>query len=681
MSDPYMLPPLKKLIRALLICMPLSLEGSDLDFDGTMSEPVLRGYLSRSMTLMHLLADQGDFNDNLRMMKNTGVKIAGRAVYNWGREQGGESALPGRLARARENATKVHAIDPEIILQACVFEIVSDDVNKLKIPEWIFEELSLPVETRTFHFEDMGYINGRGRDQWGKATCIPDVSRRETQLWFHFLAASYIDIGCEAIHFGQAELMNGNDPELVHWSAVLARARAHARKHARRHFLLCDAHVPDGGLKRGDHLLFDFHSFPLRIEEVSGNPREGRLRVGFSDAFYGRSKGGTTPGGWKCEHLPFLVELDNYGRSSSPGSAGMGVHWVWGWDEITWFSQQPRTDRDDWLRNAWQWVRQNDSASYLQMPGIRCLSGAADGKRWYFANQASLATPGGYGQEAVIREIWQNDAPSAPITKGLRVFTCGNSFHAWFVPEILKDMAEKAGIKGHEIVGVSKIGGSRAIQHWDIPDAQNEAKPALIAAKADVLTLACLFPPDDGIGKFATLAAGHNPAARVLLQEFWIPRDKLEWPFQGNENEVNFDAATPASLRALHDPYFKQMDDHVVALNQKLGRQVVFVVPVGQAVVALRERVIAGKVPGIQRQSQLFTDKLGHPQAPVEALASYCNFAVLYRRTPVGLPMPDVLAKSSNPLWRNENLNLILQQLAWDAVTGQPLAGVARQDR
>lgn len=662
-------------VLALLPAIPLPLAAGEYQFDGAMNEPVLRSYLSRSMTMMNILTGQGDFEDNLRMMKDTGVKLAGRAVYNWGREQGGESSLPEKLARAKVDAARVHQADPEIILQACVFEIVSDDVNRLEVPAWTFAALGLPVEKRNFRFGEMNYANGRGKDQWGKGTCIPDVSRLETQLWFHYLAASYIDIGCEAIHFGQVELMNGNDPDLVHWNGVLERARAHATKHARRHFLLCDAHVPGGGLKRGDHLLFDFHSFPLRIEEIAGSPREGRLRTGFADAIYGRSAGGTSPSGWKCDHLPYLVELDNYGHSRSPGQAGMGAPWVWGWDEITWFSQQPRTYQDDWLRGAWQWVRQTDPAGYLQMPGIRCLSGAADGKQWYFANRA------GYGQEDIIREIWQSDTPSGPITKGLRVFTCGNSFHAWFVPQILKDMAEKAGITGHEIVGISKIGGSRAIQHWDIPDDQNQAKAALRGATADVLTLACMLDPDDGIEKFASLAADHNPAARVLLQEFWVPWDKLEWPFRGNENDVNFDTATAASLRALHAPYFKQMDDYIVALNQKLGRQVVFVVPVGQAVVALREKVIAGEVPGIQKQSELFTDKLGHPQAPVEALASYCNFAVLYRRTPVGLPIPNVLEKSANPLWRDEKLNLILQQIAWDAVTSHPLAGVTAQAR
>jgi hypothetical protein len=50
---------------------------------------------------------------------------------------------------------------------------------------------------------------------------VPDVSRQETKLWFYFLAASFIDVGIEAIHFGQIELMNGNDRDLEHYSQIL----------------------------------------------------------------------------------------------------------------------------------------------------------------------------------------------------------------------------------------------------------------------------------------------------------------------------------------------------------------------------------------------------------------------------------------------------------------------------
>jgi len=280
--------------------------------------------------------------------------------------------------------------------------------------------------------------------------------------------------------------------------------------------------------------------------------------------------------------------------------------------------------------------------------------------------------------------LWGEDA-SAPIPEtglistGLRVFTCGNSFHAWFVPQVMADMAAKAGIGGHIVVGVSRIGGSKAIQHWNVPDEKNEAKAALRAGKVDVLTLACMLQPDEGIEKFVRLALEGNPRVRVTIQEFWIPSDTDAWPYPGDINQVDFDAPTPESLRALHQRYFKAMDDYVDDLNARLGagHPVLFAVPAGQAVLALRERIVAGKVPGIVRQSDLFADKIGHPRPPLEALVSYCNFAVVYRRSPVGLPMPEVLARArkDHPDW-DEALNRTLQEIAWQAVTDNPRSGV-----
>ncbi len=341
-------------------------------FDGSMSEEVLRSYLSRSMTTMYLLTGHGDFDDNLCVLTNCGVKFAGRAVYQWGREAGGAPALLKKLELARANAAKIHRVDPELILQACIFEIVSRDVNELSVPAWAFEGLGRPVERRNFRYEEMTYSSGRGSNQWGQSASVPDVSHSETKLWFYFLARVYIDIGCEAIHYGQAELMNGNDLKLDHWAEVLTQARGYAAKHARRHFILCDAHVPRGGLVRDDKLLFDFHSFPLRIEELPDKPKQ------------------------------------------APGEADQGRFWVWGWDEITWFSQQPENARNEWLGYAWKWVREHDPDGFVQMPGMRIISGAADGKRWYDVNQSSPATPNGFGQEQTVRAIWAADTNSAP---------------------------------------------------------------------------------------------------------------------------------------------------------------------------------------------------------------------------------------------------------------------------
>ena len=206
------------------------------------------------------------------------------------------------------------------------------------------------------------------------------------------------------------------------------------------------------------------------------------------------------------------------------------------------------------------------------------------------------------------------EAPSNHV--GQRVFTAGHSFHAW-LPPWLKEVADSAGIQGHEIVGVSMIGGSKVIQHWDLPDEKNLVKAALRAGKADVLTLSPMWKPDDGIEKFAKLALENNPNIRVTVQEFWLPYDRLRG--YGDLEK---------SLRPWADPPPADPKD-------------------------------------------LFADSLGHPKPPIQALSAYCHFAIIYHRSPVSLPIPCRLA-GKYP----EDLNRLLQELAWDAVTHHPLTGV-----
>jgi hypothetical protein len=374
-------------------------------FDGTMSRLVMENYLSRSISMEGLLNGRGDFDDNVRMLKHTGAKFIGRSLCLWG----GEANLLRNLDRAKLLVPKLHEADPEMILQACVFEIVTAQVDQVPVPAWAFVALGQPVETRNFRYADMLYADGRRKNQWGRNGSVPDVSRPETKLWFYFLAASYIDLGFEAIHFGQAEIMNGNDRSLEHWSRVLELVRSYAAGHARRHMVLCDAHVPSGGLVRDGKLLFDFHSFPLRVMETPERPQEAILKVGFSDGIYGRSKGGLTFSGWSCEHLPYLVELDNWGASRQPGQANAGGIWVWGYDEITWFAHQSKQYRGDWLQYARDWVRRTDPNGHLQMPGSRTMRSPQDNRRWYYANNPSPATPDGLGDEDAIRAIWEKE--------------------------------------------------------------------------------------------------------------------------------------------------------------------------------------------------------------------------------------------------------------------------------
>jgi hypothetical protein len=378
-------------------------------FDRTISREVLENYLSRSISMEGLLNGRGDLDDNIRMLKTTGAKFIGRSICLWG----GEANLLSNFDRAKQQVPKVHEADPEMVLQACIFEIVSTQVEQVPVPDWAFAAFGQPVEKRNFRYADMIFPEGQRRN-WGPNASVPDVSRPETKLWFYFLAKSYIDLGFEAIHFGQVDLVGRNDPDRANWSQVLTIVRAYASQHARRHMVLCDGHVPSGGMVRDGQLLLDFHSFPLRIMETPERPQEAILKVGFSDGIYGRSKGGTTYSGWKCEHLPYLVELDNFGSSRQPGQAKAGGIWVWGYDEITWFAHQTRQYRADWLRYAWNWVRQTDPNGHLEMPGSRTERSPLDNRRWYYANNPSSAVPDGLGDEEAIRAIWKNDSAEPP---------------------------------------------------------------------------------------------------------------------------------------------------------------------------------------------------------------------------------------------------------------------------
>lgn len=261
-----------------------------------------------------------------------------------------------------------------------------------------------------------------------------------------------------------------------------------------------------------------------------------------------------------------------------------------------------------------------------------------------------------------------------PVAGGQRVFTCGHSFHV-FVYRILGEMAASAGINDHQSVGLSSIGGSRVSQHWEVAEEKNAAKAALRAGRVDALTLSPIWLPDAGIEAFARLGVQHNPALRIFVQEFWLPNDTYHpvYPLE-TRAVVDHNAATIPELTAQDARYRADLESHVREVNQRLGRSAVFVVPVGQATIALREKIIARQAPALRVQWNLFRDNWGHPTAPLRVLAGYCNFAAIYRRSPVGLPMPEEFKR--NEEYKDEKLNRLLQELAWAAVIGNPLSGV-----
>ena len=257
---------------------------------------------------------------------------------------------------------------------------------------------------------------------------------------------------------------------------------------------------------------------------------------------------------------------------------------------------------------------------------------------------------------------------------GLRIFTCAHSFHN-FVPEILAQIAAAAGIRDHRQVGCLMIGGSRVSQHWDVPEMESWAKEALGRGGVDVLTLSPIWLPDEGIENFARLGLEHNPAIRICVQEFWLPNDEYVpvYPLAAYK-EVDHDATDLDVLREHQGRYLRDLDEYVRGINQRLGRDAVCVVPAGQAALRLRERIVRGTAPGLRAQWQLFSDCWGHPAAPLRMLTAYCHFAVIYGRSPAGLPAIRLPGAPACPEWDGP-LSRLLQELAWTAAVVHPMSG------
>ncbi|HEX5104171.1 MAG TPA: hypothetical protein VFV87_10190 [Pirellulaceae bacterium] len=258
------------------------------------------------------------------------------------------------------------------------------------------------------------------------------------------------------------------------------------------------------------------------------------------------------------------------------------------------------------------------------------------------------------------------DDAAKPLPKGQRVFYTGHSFHM-FVPQRIEQMVKAAKIEGHKLVGTQGIGGSRVIQHWNLADEKNKAKQALMTGEVDVFTMAAhLQIPDEGITNFTELGLKHNPNLRLLVQESWYPFDGPP-PDKNIKNNSQRDDAKIADLQAAMDDWRKKFEAQADELNRKHGKTAVFIVPVGEAVVKLRGLILGGKYPGVAKQSELFTDPIGHGGPHIQNLASYCNFAAIYRISPKGLNLPGL----------TDEQNAIQQKIAWETVSAYPYAGVA----
>ncbi len=354
-------------------------------FDGSMQRQVLEYYLSRAASAQWITMSD-TLEDDIRVVLKTGLKFLGRAAGIW------KASMPddAHFRKVRAAAEKIHAADPEIILQACIFEAVyREDLETTPVPAFVFEAFGIPVEARCFRYDDCVMTPGGN---------MPDISRPETQMWFYYRGKNYIDCGCEAFHMGQIHLYCARDRGYSAIGKVLEMLRAYGKAHARRHKVIFDAH--SHSLVVNGRSLLDYNAMPFTRFPVLDRPGEKLVLVR-----EGKSGGGISPEGVYEKALPFLYEYDNWGgrdkwAHAHQTEAELAWNQWWGGDQISWFAYQDCEARNRFLEYTFKWTAINNPDGYFAFPLMRGLGESFDGQeRVYRLNNRSDACPDGFAQE------------------------------------------------------------------------------------------------------------------------------------------------------------------------------------------------------------------------------------------------------------------------------------------
>ncbi|MEQ8293374.1 MAG: hypothetical protein RIA08_14310 [Roseovarius sp.] len=285
-----------------------------------------------------------------------------------------------------------------------------------------------------------------------------------------------------------------------------------------------------------------------------------------------------------------------------------------------------------------------------------------------------------------LREAYADPAP-APSGRGLHVFHLGHSLVGRDMPAMLAQLAHE----GHRYE--SQLGwGTSLKEHYEPGEtingfeAENDhprfrpAREAVGSGDYDAIVFTEMVEIRDAIkyhqsGKYlarwAALARDANPETRLYLYETW---HKLDDP------------------DGWLDRLDRDIDRHWIGelLQQDLTRNTperpVYLIPAGQVMARFVRAVEAdggtGGTGGITGRENLFQRKEDGTLDPIHIndlgayLVALTHYAVLYQKSPVGLPHRLDRADGTPADAPTEATARLMQQIVWDVITSRPETGV-----
>ena len=277
------------------------------------------------------------------------------------------------------------------------------------------------------------------------------------------------------------------------------------------------------------------------------------------------------------------------------------------------------------------------------------------------------------------REVATLPPPSGP----LRVYHLGHSLVGAEIPYLLAQFAGE----GHRY-NVQRGSGTSLRAHWEedepILDFEkvNAApiwrapKDALATRDYDAVIFTEMVELRDAIKYFdaahylnlwADLARKGNPNARLYLYETWHRLDDPDGWLARIDKDL--DALWLGELTAKDD--------------RTSNDQPLYLIPGGQVLAAITRAAEAGGIPGLTDRNALF-DLLPdgtRDQIHLSPLGAYIvaltHYAVLYHRSPEGLPHQVTLSDGTAYTALDAEGAGILQSLVWQVVTALPRTGLA----
>ncbi|MBC8105835.1 MAG: hypothetical protein H7Z14_04540 [Anaerolineae bacterium] len=167
------------------------------------------------------------------------------------------------------------------------------------------------------------------------------------------------------------------------------------------------------------------------------------------------------------------------------------------------------------------------------------------------------------------------------------------------------------------------------------------------------------------MANFINMAQINSPNAQFYLYE--------QWPQKATDGTLDFDAAWNAQYTGGDDETIRTRDyyeDLTNVLRQDFSElpKSILLVPAGDVMYELNQRMKNGQVPGYSSINEFYSDNI-HLNEVGSYMLSMTFYATMFKESPVGLPYNSSVI--SDPLVAAQ-----IQDAAWDVVSTNPLAGV-----